>query len=349
MLQCPGPDDYMYYYQLIGAVVYSSGHFTSVILHDLEYWHLGDFDSRRAEPLDWQSVNMLFYNKVPPTSLDGMDHQPREEDDGHFQSGREGQGEDRGGGLTGSGTTNKESQGGDQSAPPAPERGGGSPMGTIEYQPLARETGQYYEQSESPGLAYPLDLGHLSEGQTCVDWSFICAICSKPDDGGGQLICAGCNQRYHCSCYYDLGSVAHTHLDSRCPRSLPSSILRRAEWASAQQGWYCSNKPCQGKLTVWNKQICREEQQWEAVPSVKQVAKGMRPLYPVPPAWAGGFLVECTIPGANGFGMMLETVEERAMVLWDPGNRHWISRRTTNHPSPQKIARQSALRCMSSD
>jgi len=156
MLHCPGPDDYIYQYQLIGAVVYSSGHFTSVILHDSEYWHLGDFDFRRAESIDWQSVNMLFYNKVPPTSLDGMDHRPREEDGRHFQSGREGQEEDRGGGLTGSGTTNKESQGRDQNASPTPERVGGSPMDTTEYQPLERETGQHYEQSESPGLSYPL-------------------------------------------------------------------------------------------------------------------------------------------------------------------------------------------------
>jgi len=187
-----------------------------------------------------------------------------------------------------------------------------------------RETGQHYEQSESPGLSYPLDLGHLTEGQTGGDLSFTCAICSKPDDEGGQLICAGCSQRYHCACYYDLGSVAHTRLDPRCPRSLPASIPRRAEWASAYQGWYCSNKQCQGKFHVWDKQICHEEQQWEAAASAQQVTKGMRPLYPVPPAWAGGFLVECTIPGANGFGMMLETLEEQAMVLWDDGSHYFL-------------------------
>ena len=318
MLRCPGPDDDIYQYQLIGAVVYSRGHFTSVILHDSEYWHLGDFDFRRAEPVDWQSVNMLVYNRIPPTSLDGMEHRPSKEDGRNFQSGWQRKEEGRGGGL--SGPTNNESQDRDQNASPTPERAGGSPMDATE-----RETGQHYEQSESPGLSYPLDLGHLTEGQTGGDSSFTCAICSKPDDEGGQLICAGCNQRYHCACYYDLGSVAHTRPDPRCPRSLPASILRRAEWASAYQGWYCSNKQCEGKFHAWDKQICLEEQQWEAAPSAQQVAKGMRPLYPVPPAWAGGFLVECTIPGANGFGMMLETLEERARVLWDDGSHYFLS------------------------
>ena len=35
-------------------------------------------------------------------------------------------------------------------------------------------------------------------------------------------------------------------------------------------------------------------------------------------------MVECTIPGANGFGMMLETLEEQAMVLWDDGSHYFL-------------------------
>jgi hypothetical protein len=103
-----------------------------------------------------------------------MGHRLRTEKNGHFQSGREGQIDSGGGGLPDSGTTNTGGQGRDQSEPPTPEKGRGSPTDTIEYQPSAPEKGQDYERSNSQGSAYPLDLGHLTEAKEyALDGSFI--------------------------------------------------------------------------------------------------------------------------------------------------------------------------------